>query len=402
MTTNTSRGSLAVKLAGAGVILGGLAAAGALWWQGTTFDKKLAEATAQLSETFSEANAEIRTAEIDRGMLYRDIAVYLKYDDAELRWIGRADFGFTPSLSFSLDKEWGAAPEILSHVTGFSDKLTITTDAIGRSPALDWFVSPFSVKQPDGTECKMAASRLSGPIAKASSMSLITGSLSCRLGEESFRFGTGRADITYDQDAQFVSSNTVIDGLSIKNNSEAAVEIRKLSFSSSAASSRKNTEPKEEMKFVDADWSMAFDGISVNNFSADRFGFGMRFRNLSEAVMAELAAMSEQPDPDKVSEIFIEALRSDNLIAEITDCSLERNGGKASFLGKLGIEGEQFGRFTVSINPLTYNDIPEVRDALALVIALGQFKAEGPLLNADVVLSETGITVNGQSFGGLK
>ena len=398
MGTENTRKSLGLKYIGAGIILCGCAAAGGIWYQGTVFDKQFAEVSAQLAEAAAGDGTEIRSEELARTILSREIAVYLKLDDKELRWTGRADLGIKPTVALSLDKDWGAAPEALRQVSGFSDRLTVTTDVFGTNPMLDWRVLPFSVKSDDGTECWMKESRLEGPLESASTISLTTGSLRCKHGEESVRIGTGRTDVKFDRDAQFVKTNTVVDGLTLQGNGDAKVELGRLTFRSSAAPSAKNTEVSD-VKFVDADWAMAVENLQAAGFRADRFAFGMRFSNLSEDLSLKLAAMSDEADPEKASKIFVDALKNDGLIAEVTDCSLERNGGTTSFAGKLGIEDDRIGRFTVTLNPATYNDVPEIRDALALVVALGQFEAEGALLKADVVLKEDGITVNGKSFG---
>lgn len=380
-------------LAGSAVLLCG-AALGGLYWQGSLFDKQFSEASAQAAQSLKGSGFEIRGEELARGLRYRDIAIYFKGNGDEYRWTGRVDFGMQPTAVLSLDKKWGAAPAFAGRVKGFSDRLIVSTDYAGRNAHFRWRVSPFIAQTADGYECNMGESILEGPAASAANLSLTTGALRCKAGKNWFRLGTGHAGIRFDRNAQSADINASVDGLLLKDDG-SSVDIRKIAVSSVAKPSQKNSDPAQS-RFVDASWSFSFDDIQIDAIHTDRFAFGMSFTNLSEMLALQLAALGDKPDSDKVLELFVDSVKKDGLIAEVSEFALSRNGGTTSFDGRIGIENDELGRFSVKIDPATFKDISDMREAVALVTGLGQLQSEDGILKANVVLKENGIYLNGK------
>lgn len=382
-------------LSGSAVLLCG-AALGGLYWQGNLFDKQFSEASAQAAQSLKGSGFGIRGEELARGLRYRDIAIYVKTDGNEYRWTGRVDFGLHPTATLSLDKKWGAARALAGRVTGFSDRLTLTTDYAGRNAHFRWRVSPFIAKTADGYECSVGESTLEGPIASAANLSLTTGALRCKAGKNWFRIGTGHTGIKFDRKAQSADISTSVDGMLVKDNG-TSVDIRRIFFSSAGQPSEKNSDPKK-IRFVDASWALSLEDIQSGANHTDRFAFGMRFTNLSEKFALKLAAFSVFADSDTVLDLLVDSIKKDGLIVEVPELSVTRNGGTASFSGKLGIEKNDFGRFSVNVNPVTFSDISELRDAVAVVTGLGHLTSQDGVLRADIVLKENGLFVNGKEI----
>ncbi len=145
------------------LVLAGAGSAGAILWQASTFDANFADIQKKLTDEGARQGFIVVVEETGRDWRSRDLSVRFGGPGVDMRWTGKATFGFGTSAMLTLDTAYGTAAQFEElGIVGYSDKITLESALASADLKWSWETVPFKIMEDKVILADVGAMSLTG------------------------------------------------------------------------------------------------------------------------------------------------------------------------------------------------------------------------------------------------
>ena len=384
------------------LVLAGAGSAGAVLWQASTFDALFADIQKKLTDEGARQGLIVVAEETGRDWRSRDLSVRFGGPGVDLRWTGKATFGFGTAAELTLDTAYGTAAQFEElGIAGYSDKITIESSLTSTDLKWGWEALPFKIMEEKTVLAQVGAMSLTGTGDMTSATFKLDG---LTAGDQTEKLVLKRLTADFKADAEDMRNSSVAWKLESFNydGGEEKVALGESTLTMGIrVTGEEKQKDKEGRKVPSAIFSLDY-GMKLGAMDEagerlwDEWEARAEVNEIPEKLLTSLAFHTPE-ERFGVLAYLQYAFHRQGLNINVPVNVWRLKGAEASVTGKLVDTDAGLGSFDVKIDSTFTDHVPELKQETDAWVKEGLLREEeGRLVGHGIIDNQARFFMNGQ------